>query len=351
MINADLYNALVGATARGLPDGLVGAVKVSDPGKHARVAYRTDVMTGKVTAEVESWGEAYRVNCPYCGDTEQRLRFASEYGRYDPRTGRENWGLVACLNAGCPQHRNIQDDLRRLVYPHTVAAPRPRVIEVGPEPVAAVPCEDLPWGFQELHELEPSHKAIRFLEGRGYNVELCGEHYQMHYVPLGDLHGERLLVPFIQGDQLLGWSTRYLGDGSGNTPDHLLKWMHAKGTKKSRLLFNLEEAKQHDLIVVVEGVFDVLGVGSLERRDAPSCAVAALGKKLSNVQVELLIRHAAYKPIFVAFDGDAWSDTLRTVERLQATGLLARPVRLPEGSDPGDLSHAEFWTRLTTAAG
>lgn len=103
---------------------------------------------------------------------------------------------------------------------------------------------------------------------------------------------ERLLIPIVQNGIEIGVSLRRVNNA------HFPKWSHQPASiKTSELLYNIDEYKGDDSIVVVEGIFDVWAFHELG-----IYAVCTYGAHLSNEQYRILIRTGA--DIVLCYDGD-----------------------------------------------
>jgi DNA primase len=109
---------------------------------------------------------------------------------------------------------------------------------------------------------------------------------------------------------------------------------------KGRALYNFDAARTSRVAVLVEGTLDAAGVGP--------CAVAALGKNITDTQMKLLCMHwSAVVLLLDPGDGDRQSDQVaRTVSR--AVPVL--PVRLQGYKDPGDAPPREVWRQILDRA-
>ena len=90
----------------------------------------------------------------------------------------------------------------------------------------------------------------------------------------GILFEDRLLIPVIAGNVLVGWQLRRLVD----LPKDPYKYLNSD-MKKSAVLYNMDNAKFCRDIVICEGVTDVWRVGRN--------AVALFGKHCSPAQLEV----------------------------------------------------------------
>lgn len=110
--------------------------------------------------------------------------------------------------------------------------------------------------------------------------------------------------------------------------------------KKTTVLYNLSRAKasmrKQELVVLVEGYMDVIGVW----RAGVTNAVATCGTALTQQQVRSMRRHV--NTVVVNFDSDrAGQDAVaRSIELLLREGLNVQVLELPEGQDPDDFCSA-----------
>ena len=110
---------------------------------------------------------------------------------------------------------------------------------------------------------------------------------------------------------------------------------------KSRLLYGLNWARQDAVrsgrVVICEGYTDVIGF----RRAGVTEAVATCGTSLTEEHLKLLSRYV--DKVVLAFDADSAGQA--AAERIyaweKAFNLAVEVVRLPEGSDPDELSRSD----------
>lgn len=141
------------------------------------------------------------------------------------------------------------------------------------------PCKSL----TPLSALDKDHPAIKFLSKDFlYDLKEYEERYKAGYItkehgvdivfPNSRINtGDALVFPVFHDGEFVGWQCRFL---SGNTR---LKYLHV--FKKGDHLYNFDEAKKYDLVVVVEGVKKAWKFDN---------AVATLGKGISEKQIQLL---------------------------------------------------------------
>ena len=110
---------------------------------------------------------------------------------------------------------------------------------------------------------------------------------------------------------------------------------------KSKVLYGLNWAKsdiaKHDQVVVCEGYTDVIGF----HRAGVSRAVATCGTALTEEHVRLLKRYASH--VVLAFDADAAGQgaAARFYEWEETHKVQVQVARIPQGTDPGELSQSD----------
>ena len=198
-----------------------------------------------------------------------------------------------------------------------------RKLLLGPPatPEGAFNSISLPMGFRrDWLRTVSGRQVLAYLIKRGFNRQTL-KATGVGYVIEGPLGG-RVVFPVTIGGQLRFWQARAAFMASG--PPYLGPEVDKRG-----VLYGYDLAGAE--VIVVEGIFDVLGVG-LGR------SVALLGKTVSDTQIELLARKNVSK-ITVLLDGDAWSSCLTVARRLsEKLWTLTAPVeawRLTSGIDPG----------------
>lgn len=334
-----------------------GKISITNLGSRTRVIYRPDhyFRKGKLKPEVIEYGETYRVNCPFCTDTRQRLYINHLWAERDEETNDDMLHLAKCFNDECLATRKMQKELHAQIYPNgkfgRSIVPYPSVAQIeSPPPLSPV---NLPASVP-LTELSRSHPAISYLRKRGFDAELLADAWAISYCEYNTCErpafaDTRLLIPIMLPHlnpfaagldtelRLVGWQARMLKPSTSRP-----KYLTSRGMKKNCVLYGLNEAKQADgPVVIMEGVTDVWRYGA--------GAVALFGKTISKVQVELLRRHLPGRPIVVLLDRDAAEEARKLreaiiIDRRQYGDLT--PVRLgnlPAGrNDPGECTLAEL---------
>ncbi len=179
-----------------------------------------------------------------------------------------------------------------------------------------------------LDSLPDEHLALTYLTNRGFNpfhflerIVFCPDYKKNNYS-----FGPRLIFPVFQSGTYRGFQGRTVWKNT------LPKYIGATNMKKKALLYNYDEAfSQDEQLIVTEGFFDVLRIGSQ--------AVGAFGKAVSDEQLRL-IRMGQFKRIVMLLDPDAKK------EGLESANELARDfntyVGLLKDKDPGEMTRTEL---------
>jgi hypothetical protein len=180
-------------------------------------------------------------------------------------------------------------------------------------------------------ELPADHPAALYLERRGVDRQELGRTCGWLYcADSPDSYvSRRLLIPLRHEEYerllLVGYQTRAIdGHSLRETP----KYWTAPGTPKSRMVYNLHNARHYSFIVVTEGVFDAARIG-LD-------AVSLLGRTMSATQLALIRGRGRGATVAIMLDADAYDVARQQAEVLRASGVRAFAVQLESG-DPGDL--------------
>lgn len=325
---------------------------------NVKLANRGQPATG------DSWGEYYRVNCPRCGDTKQRLWINHLFNADDGRGG-SNLHLVICYNQNCIPTRQQQIQLRDQLFPYLYGLPIPGVGSPEPQSLQAILPAPSPAGLEKITGPrvvpleEPNAEPGRaYLESRGFALEEISEIWEVRYCPktsgLSYAPPKSLIIP-VESCQiplgstepefgLAGWQARNLTP-SPSEP----KYFTMPGMRVNRHLYGiLEAADGEGPLVVVEGVTDVWRLG-------PN-GIATFGKSMSSQQRQLLIRLAVDRPIVVMYDrdaageGDRVAGSLRQLRRDHGLGGRVVFSAPPDGcADVGEATREAAWAQAHDA--
>ncbi|MBU1082808.1 MAG: hypothetical protein KKB59_20225 [Spirochaetes bacterium] len=189
--------------------------------------------------------------------------------------------------------------------------------------------------------------ALRYLEDRNVS-KAKAEELNMGVCTAG-FWRDRLIVPVVMGGVTYGFEARAMhGPPKALSPIGRKRWikehkykkvLYPVGFKSSRLLFGVDQ-DDGSMVVLTEGVFDALSVGSP--------GISMFGKKLSAVQTSLL-RQYGKTEIYVMLDYDAYSDAKVICGQLVLAGFTVYLVRCLTDKDPGDMNQEEIQKALASA--
>lgn len=293
MINPALFEALNNAF------GQIGKIVDEDnPGSFSCPPATTTRMRriSKKYAVADNWGEKYNYNCPVCGDTRGRLVVGHQLGMC-VQVGKSiyHFGYTyRCYNESCcldeyiPQLFRVDRDLDLSeAYTHVKAKPSTFT-------AFGKPCEDFPGYTIPIISSEVPTYVHEYVVGRGFDPQWLHDKYLIRYAPAGTVwctgipdavsesarkdktfFEDRLLIPIIQGGQMVSWQARkILGDVKK------YKYINGKGHKSGECLYNVDQCLWGPNVVLFEGVTDVWRYGD--------GAMSMFGKKLSIAQSEIL---------------------------------------------------------------
>ena len=122
-------------------------------------------------------------------------------------------------------------------------------------------------------------------------------------------------------------------DGEWKIPP---KYMTSPGLDKGRILFNYDNARKHNMVVICEGPFDAISVGLN--------GVATLGKGVTEYQERLI--KAYWKFAVILLDpGDADFEMLKLEQSLRMA-IPCVSVNLKGYKDAGEMSTEEIWRQI-----
>lgn len=214
---------------------------------------------------------------------------------------------------------------------------------------------DIPGELVPLSHLSDGHQALSYLTSRKFDPDELDAYYGFRYCPSGRKYAgglfdttNTLVIPIYHQNELIGWQARLLYNPDSLTDDvcSILefpqdsdgdyikppKYFTMPGIDKGKLLWNYDWARQSEVVVVCEGVFDAARVGR--------CAVATLGKNLSDDQIGML--RAYWKLVIVLLDPDAQ----REIEALECKLGNSVGVVLQGYKDAGDAPQLEVWKQI-----
>lgn len=300
------------------------------------------------------------IRCPFCGNADKSEHMGLCLDPRDPKwgcfrsashRGRDPAYLVQALlgcppaaardivNAQRPETDAFEETVQRLLYP-----PEKYIDgKIQGKWVKEKRVTKMPTEFKPLDSATSSYaeRFLKYLEWRGFDdAEGVASQYDLHYCLSGRFR-DRLIIPFFDAGELVGWTGRTLDDR--RLPRYLTTGAEDGATvdADSFVWERSWVARGSGLLVVVEGPLDVLkldwyaGESGLPFRGVVTC----LFGKPKRAQAEFLFDAARrYDRVLVALDADAYSDAVRFAAEVQEmSGVPCSVPRLPT-SDPGAMT-------------
>lgn len=297
-------------------------------------------------------GEEYRISCPFCDDTRNRLYVNHRWGTLDSRTKTRNWWLVQCYNEQCVSGDGYKlwkwltsgrDEQVSLT--HTKGS-RNKIIGDG-----VIRPPGPPWSLQDMLKRNPRHPALTYLWDRLLDPLYVAETFDVAFIiesPYA-LCRNRLYAPVMMRGELVGWQCRKVLPSDKTGP----KWFTSPGVRKGDIVYNYDKALHYSTKVVVEGPSDVWNFGAQ--------AMGILGKSISPGQIDLICEMVTEPEdtVVLMLDPDLPPDHKEGKEHhidrafrvLSAQAKLAGrviPIYLPPGTDPGMMDR--YYMRRLIAA-
>lgn len=307
--------------------------RIADPDRlEAELARRF----GRVTRSQGHNGLELICDCYVCGEHKLSVNAVS--------------GIYKCWRGCCSG--TVQKLLGKKLPMTTAPAPKP-VRKAGYiEPGSLVPLASVP----------DDGPAAAYLGARGFDHRALGADFGFCYCGAGRQFFKgvfdttnTIVAPVTVDGKGVGWQARLLYD-----PDKLddagcamlgFKWDAKKakyvrppkyftmpGMDKREVLWNFDNARRSDTVVVTEGVFDAARVGR--------CGVATFGKAVSDTQVGLLQQY--WRHVVLLLDPDAGKEARRTKAMFGPT-VDAVEVHLEGYKDAGETPRRELWSQIFDA--
>lgn len=187
---------------------------------------------------------------------------------------------------------------------------------------------ELPEGFKLITQGKSYLAKItrNYLKHRGFNIEELAKQ-GIGYCTKGDYFGY-VILPFYSNGRLIYFNARLV---VGNGPRYNNPPKSVTGLGKEFLIFNEDALGLYNQVYICEGVFNALTIG--ER------AIATMGKAVSRVQVNKLIKSPVKRFIFL-LDPDAKKQAISLALKL-VNFKSVKVVYLPEGKDANDIGRKE----------
>lgn len=311
-------------------------------------------------------GDQSRFDCPFCGEHKKRFYVDNQKGLWIcfkcSEKGNPVTFVMSYFSVGFPEASDIlasfdydveamKDSQGFIQYDSSLTEEEQLLLFISREgaPMETeedniiYTCPPLPTNSKALLANFDNPEAFPFLgylHGRGVTLEQIKQH-NIHYVTYGEvilLDGRQmglanhLVIPSHNDfNQMIFWNTRSIES------DPFIKSFNAPSKNneysKHNVLFNLNNAKRTDKIVIQEGVFDATTVGE--------SGIATFGKKVASDQIDLIAKSAKESniPIYIFLDGDAKREMVRTAKDIKRAqkGLKIYYVTNTSEQDANDL--------------
>lgn len=247
-------------------------------------------------------------------------------------------GLWQCFNPSCGKKGNF-----RHLYKQVTGKPFGKDIKL--DHVALQNHIDRELNYEEAEEQqlnisdveidytndEDLEKLLTLYErGLEYNIL---EHFEVGY----SAAKERVVIPVRDAQYK---AVGFIGRAIRSDQDP--RYLYNKGFKRANVLFNIQNAKQYNSCIVVEGSIDAMFI---HQAGFPN-VVATLGSKVSDFQFKLLKKY--FDSIIVFSDNDEAGEYMKRDILFACSGKDLYTVQLPaDKKDAGEMTQEEIINTLT----
>lgn len=246
-------------------------------------------------------------------------------------------GLWQCFNPSCGKKGNF-----RQLYKHMTGKTYGREWILDPvnlqrELDLALVIKD---GTEELStdSIQVNYESgevdnLQTLVDRGYDLDIL-EYFEIGYSKVKD----RVVIPVRDPQyKLVGLIGRAIHDWQEP------RYLYNKGFKRADVLFNIQNAKQYDSVIICEGSLDAIKVAQSGFKNV----VATLGAKVSPNQVRMIKKY--FDAITVFSDNDDAGAEMRRAIIEECRGKEIYTVAIPDGlKDPGDMTDIQIKQAITS---
>jgi hypothetical protein len=330
VLNPMLYAALKQRFGR-----VIVANRGAQPSPAFPSAFATRDGNMRIGTNRGSWGEYYRVCCPYCpqGDDNFHLWVNHLFGTTDDK-GRDQKHLAVCYReclSNPATRAAFYDSVLGLVNRNARGIV---LLNPGDESADILAAVAPPGKIMPITQVSPQNAARIYLTAdRDFDVAWLEKNYEVgvvmdvtdgrHNTMLG-----RVYMPIRMNGELVGWQGRYPDDR--DLPGRP-KYYNLPNMPRRLMLYNWHIAKHWPFICIAEGSISAWRVGE-------PC-VAILGKSISIAQRQLL-REALGKPIFLMVESKQLEEWQEIENCLRQDGhQTVIPVVWPPGYDPANYTH------------
>ena len=297
-----------------------------------------DDLDASLGSPVGSSGDEYRYHCPECirsknkKDLKGKLHVNYQKGAFNCfscgyRGSLKHLASRFGISVSQPAASWNSMTLRGLLHSGNGSSwekQREEALAYDPTLELEYPCD-----VRVINQTDP-HYA--YLSHRGVGMDQIN-YYKLSVSKDPDSYwADRIFIPCYHEDDVVYWTARSIN------PDAKLKYMTPYGVDKRYYMFNMNNAKQFDSLVITEGAFDAIAVGSN--------AVALFGKAASEHHRKVLLE-SDFTHYTVCLDPDAGKEAYELASWLDSRGKNVYIVTFPEGLDPA--SDPEVLDRIRNA--
>lgn len=299
----------------------------------------------KIKSKRGSGGRNIEIHCPFCGHLDKAMhlglslespvwgcwRNRSEHSGYHPKR------LIQKL-------LNMSEDEAEAITTHYFGSDLPppllkdRKIDFTP---VNLPTEFMQFGNYQTDDYNILQRQfIKYLEGRGFDPAQVAYRYDLRWA-VSTQFKYRIIVPIKRHKQVYSWTGRSISETV--VPKYLIPELPSK-QRPDDFLFDQDNLLGGGLLVVCEGVFDAMKVGTAFVPGAHGTAF--FGKNISAKQIGYLQELSArYDKVVAVFDRDAYADGMSLVHKLQWYVPNA-VIRKPDKKDFGATDYKDIRVEL-----
>lgn len=334
VLNQALYETLM---------KLYGKVSVVNSGQKG--SFEQEYSDGKYIATKAHDCEQYKLNCPVCGDTRQRL-YISHWAFRDLKF--KSHPVVTTALMFCQNERCSMTDVRRAISKELDWSKTGSVPIVKHNKKMSTADVPLPEGSVPINSQEAPKAAKDYLIGRGFDLDELFSLWDVHAVEVLKEHpynGPKIIYPVMWNGKRVFWQARLCFDPTKEQQKQgISKYYNLPGISKSQYIYNRDMAIGQKVVVMVEGVTDVHKVGQ--------GAVAFFGKVPSQHQLQIIANVFSPAMGVILLDSDA-DEEIKEFCTKYKDGLFKGglyPVYLKE-KDPGSYSREQIWDLILSGIG
>lgn len=245
-------------------------------------------------------------------------------------------GLWQCFNPSCGKKGNF-----RQLYKHMTGKTYGRewildpvnlqreldlALEVKDDEELTVDSIEVDYGSDEV-------KNLQTLVDRGYELQVL-EDFEIGYSSVKD----RVVIPVRDPQyKLVGLIGRAIHDWQDP------RYLYNKGFKRADVLFNIQNAKAYDSVIICEGSLDAVKIAQAGFKNV----VATLGAKVSPNQIRMIRKY--FDSVVVFSDNDDAGAEMRRAILEECRGKEMFTVSIPDGlKDPGDMTEQQIKQAITS---